>query len=91
VDYLVAAVDLRLNPQRQRRKLLLNRMLLLLGRVQMNGLSLLKLLKGKGSHDAGVCAGQAVSGCCSHRQGKKGLNLKRINLHLGVNNAAGVE
>jgi len=91
VDYLVVAVDLRLNPQRQRRKLLLNRMLLLLGRVQMNGLSLLKLLKGKGLHDAGVCAGQAVSDCYSPRQGKKGRNLKGINLHLGVNNAAGVE
>jgi len=87
----VAAVDLRLNPQRQRRKLLLNRMLLLLGRVQMNGLSLLKLLKGKGLHDAGVCAGQAASDCYSPRQGKKGRNLKSIKLHLEVNNAAGVE
>jgi hypothetical protein len=91
VDYLVAAVDLRLNPQRQRRKLVLNRMLLRLGRAQMNGLSLLKFPKGKGLQGAGVCAGPAASDCCSHRQGKKGRNLKGINLHLGVNNAAGVE
>ena len=87
----MVAVDLRLNPQRQRRKLLLNRMLLLLGRVQMNGLSLLKLLKGKGLRGAGVCAGPEVSDCYSPRQGKKGRNPKSIKLHLEVNNAAGVE
>jgi hypothetical protein len=91
VDYLVAAVDLRLNPQRQRRKLLLNRMLLRLGRAQMNGLNLLKFPKGKGLQGAGVCAGPAVFDFYFPRQGKKGRNLKSINPRLGVSNAAGME
>ena len=82
----MAAADLRLNPQRQRRKLVLNRMLLRLGRAQMNGLNLLKFPKGKGLQGAGVCAGPAVSDCCSLEQGRKGRNLKSINPRLGVNN-----
>jgi hypothetical protein len=69
VDYLVVVAQGLL--QSQQRRLLLSRMLLLLGRAQKSVLNLLKFLRCKGSSADAACAVLAGCAYCSLLLGPK--------------------